>query len=71
MDSGYSLLGNVASWEVSSMELAPSESLKGGAGRIIKGHDLIDGAKAIIPMVEFSRCSHTAPSPTPQAVPST
>ena len=41
------------------MELALSESHKGGAGRIIKGHDLIDRAKAIIPMVEFSRCSHT------------
>lgn len=45
------------------MELAPSESHKGGAGRIIKGHDLIDGAKAIIPMAEFSRCSHTPPPP--------
>ena len=49
------------------MELALSESHKGGAGRIIKGHDLIDRAKAIIPMVEFSRCSHTHthPPPTP------
>ena len=54
------------------MELALSESHKGGAGRIIKGHDLIDRAKAIIPMVEFSRCSHThTPPPPPQAMPST
>ena len=43
LDFGYNLLGNMASWEVNAKGHAPSESSKGGAEGVIKGHDLRAG----------------------------